>query len=90
MSIRENIAYGDTSRDDIPMEEIIRVAKEANIHDFIQQLPQVINRMSFFVLQNEFLKRVMIQIVVRKVRNCQAVKNNALVMNKSLSFRYID
>ena len=41
MSIRENIAYGDNSRDDIPIQEIIQVAKSANIHDFIQTLPQV-------------------------------------------------
>ncbi|CAF1327206.1 unnamed protein product [Adineta ricciae] len=38
-SIRENIAYGDNSRQDIPLEEIIEAAKNANIHDFIQQLP---------------------------------------------------
>jgi ATP-binding cassette subfamily B (MDR/TAP) protein 1 len=47
MSIRENIAYGDNNRNDIPMEEIIRVAKDANIHDFIQRLPQVINSADF-------------------------------------------
>ena len=41
MSIKENIAYGDNSRNDIPMEEIIEAAKNANIHDFIQTLPQV-------------------------------------------------
>ena len=41
MSIKENIAYGDNTRDDIPIEEIIEVAKSANIHDFIQTLPQV-------------------------------------------------
>ncbi|CAF1372879.1 unnamed protein product [Rotaria sordida] len=40
MSIRENIAYGNNSRNDIPMEEIIEAAKNANIHDFIQKLPQ--------------------------------------------------
>ncbi|CAF1180643.1 unnamed protein product [Adineta ricciae] len=39
ISIRENIAYGDNSRQDIPLEEIIEAAKNANIHDFIQQLP---------------------------------------------------
>ncbi|CAF1379240.1 unnamed protein product [Adineta ricciae] len=39
-SIRDNIAYGDTSRCDIPLEEIIQAAKDANIHDFIQQLPE--------------------------------------------------
>ncbi|CAF1420960.1 unnamed protein product [Rotaria sordida] len=40
MSIKENIAYGDNSRSDIPMEEIIEAAKNANIHDFIQKLPK--------------------------------------------------
>ncbi|CAF1200942.1 unnamed protein product, partial [Rotaria sordida] len=40
MSIRENIAYGNNSRNDISMEEIIEAAKNANIHDFIQKLPQ--------------------------------------------------
>jgi len=44
MSIRENIAYGDNNRSDIPMEEIIEAAKNANIHDFIQQLPDVNNK----------------------------------------------
>ncbi len=41
MSIRENIAYGDNSRKDIPLDEIIQAAKDANIHDFIVSLPQV-------------------------------------------------
>ncbi|CAF3688467.1 unnamed protein product [Adineta steineri] len=40
MSIKDNIAYGDNSRDDISMEEIIKVAQSANIHDFIQRLPE--------------------------------------------------
>ncbi|CAF1014116.1 unnamed protein product [Rotaria sordida] len=39
MSIRENIAYGDNSRNDIPIEEIIEAAKNANIHNFIERLP---------------------------------------------------
>ncbi|UJR12090.1 hypothetical protein I4U23_016268 [Adineta vaga] len=40
MSIRENIAYGDTSRENISLEEIIQVAQKTNIHEFIQQLPE--------------------------------------------------
>ncbi|CAF0992588.1 unnamed protein product [Didymodactylos carnosus] len=36
---RKNIAYGDHIRQ-IPMIEIIEAAKKANIHDFIQLLPQ--------------------------------------------------
>lgn len=36
-TIRENIAYG---KPDATMEEIIEAAKKANIHDFIQELPE--------------------------------------------------
>ncbi|KAM7540183.1 hypothetical protein Aperf_G00000040540 [Anoplocephala perfoliata] len=39
LSIGENIAYGDNSRE-VTMEEIIEAAKEANVHDFVQTLPQ--------------------------------------------------
>ena len=39
-SIAENIAYGDNSRD-VPMAEIIKAAKDANIHNFITSLPDV-------------------------------------------------
>ena len=38
-SIRENIVYGDTSRH-VPMEEIYEAAKRANIHRFIESLPE--------------------------------------------------
>ncbi|CAF5107781.1 unnamed protein product, partial [Rotaria sp. Silwood1] len=38
-SIRENIAYGDNNRENIPLDEIIQAAKISNIHNFIQQLP---------------------------------------------------
>ena len=37
-SIKDNIAYGDNSRD-MPMEEIVKAAQAANIHEFIQSLP---------------------------------------------------
>lgn len=39
-TIAENIAYGDNSRK-VTMEEIIKVAKIANAHNFVIQLPQV-------------------------------------------------
>ncbi|KAL1778304.1 phosphatidylcholine translocator ABCB4 isoform X1 [Sigmodon hispidus] len=38
-SIAENIAYGDNSRV-VSQDEIVRAAKEANIHQFIETLPQ--------------------------------------------------
>jgi ABC-type multidrug transport system fused ATPase/permease subunit len=41
LSIRENIAYGDNSRDEIPLSQIQEAAKKANIHDFIISLPDV-------------------------------------------------
>ncbi|KAM5255812.1 ATP-dependent translocase ABCB1 [Ctenodactylus gundi] len=41
-SIRENIAYGDNSRA-VSQEEIERAAKEANIHQFIESLPNKYN-----------------------------------------------
>ncbi|XP_062600445.1 ATP-dependent translocase ABCB1-like isoform X1 [Saccostrea cucullata] len=37
-SIAENIAYGDNFRE-VPMAEIIEAARNANIHEFIQSLP---------------------------------------------------
>ena len=40
LSVRENIAYGDTSRD-VSQSEIEAAARKANIHDVIAQLPQV-------------------------------------------------
>ncbi|XP_056375696.1 ATP-binding cassette sub-family B member 5-like isoform X2 [Hyla sarda] len=41
-SIAENIAYGDNSRE-VPMEEIQQAAKAANIHSFIEGLPEKYN-----------------------------------------------
>ena len=41
-SIRDNIAYGDNTRI-VTMDEIIQAARHANIHNFIEALPQVIN-----------------------------------------------
>lgn len=51
MSIKENIAYGDNSRQDIPMADIIAAAKNANIHDFIQRLPDVSDQPNVFVFK---------------------------------------
>ena len=37
-SIRDNIAYGDNSRN-VSMDEIVSAAQKANIHQFIKELP---------------------------------------------------
>jgi ABC-type multidrug transport system fused ATPase/permease subunit len=39
-SIRENIEYGDNSRQ-VTMDEVIAAARAANIHNFIESLPDV-------------------------------------------------
>ena len=39
-SIRDNIAYGDNSRQ-VPMADIIEAARNANIHSFIDSIPEV-------------------------------------------------
>nr|VZI05406.1 unnamed protein product [Spirometra erinaceieuropaei] len=39
LTIRENIAYGDNSRE-VSMEEIIDAAKKANVHEFVMSLPE--------------------------------------------------
>lgn len=38
-SVRENIAYGDTSRPSIPLAEIEEAARKAAIHRWIASLP---------------------------------------------------
>lgn len=69
-SLKENIAYGDNRRN-VPMEDIIAAAKQANIHDFIASLPLVITfeakhflyqkQKSYILRYFEFFDRVMIQ-----------------------------
>lgn len=39
-TVKENIAYGDNSRE-VDMNEIKQVASQANVHNFITSLPQV-------------------------------------------------
>lgn len=82
MSIRENIAYGDNSRTEIPLDEIIQAAKHANIHDFILSLPQVC--LSFFRSMQNMLRlckncRDTKQTAGPKELSCQVDRNNALV-----------
>ncbi|XP_005393324.1 PREDICTED: bile salt export pump [Chinchilla lanigera] len=38
-SIKDNIKYGDNTRD-IPMERVIAAAKQAQLHDFVMSLPE--------------------------------------------------
>ena len=38
-SIRENVQYGDNSRE-VTMDEVIAAARMANIHSFVESLPR--------------------------------------------------
>ena len=40
-SLSENIMYGDNQRS-VSMDEVVEAARKANIHNFINSLPQVI------------------------------------------------
>jgi ATP-binding cassette subfamily B (MDR/TAP) protein 1 len=40
LSIAENIAYGDNTRQ-VPIDEIVAAARKSNVHDFIVSLPNV-------------------------------------------------
>ena len=51
-SIRENIAYGDNSRE-VPMEQIIEAARKSNIHEFIRNLPGVSTLKNFIRVFSE-------------------------------------
>lgn len=42
-SIRDNILYGAEEPDKVSEEQLIRVCKEANVHEFVQQLPDGLN-----------------------------------------------
>ena len=44
LSIRDNIAYGDTTRN-VSDKEVEEAARSANIHQFISSLPQVIKQL---------------------------------------------
>ena len=82
MSIRENIAYGDNSRTDIPMEEIIAAAKDANIHDFVQSLPEVGVPLRFRPRQPCLLSRDTGPTVESKALSYRVDKSSASVREK--------
>ena len=54
-SIRENIAYGDNSRE-VSMDEIIAAARQANIHDFITSLPDVCIHSCYTIFLGKFMR----------------------------------
>jgi ABC-type multidrug transport system fused ATPase/permease subunit len=65
ISIRDNIKYGDLTRD-ISDEEIILAAKRSNIHDFILTLPEV-QKLNVSFFKYLILNRVIQQWLVLMV-----------------------
>lgn len=74
LSIRENIAYGDNSRE-ITQNEIEAAARKANIHELIISLPQVFYSALYIRCHLLIFCRVMKHHVEQKVVNYQADKN---------------
>lgn len=62
-SIAENIAYGDNSRE-VSMEEIQEAATAANIHSFIEQLPEVRigSRIVIIIVTRFFLNSIYLEM----------------------------
>ncbi len=52
LTIAEKITYG---LENIPMESIINAATNANIHQFIEQLPQVIAEKTIWSISSDFM-----------------------------------
>ena len=63
MSIADNIRYGANFRE-ISDEEIIEAAKSANIHEFIQTLPEVRNTYNSFIMLIALYYRVIVLMLV--------------------------
>jgi ABC-type multidrug transport system fused ATPase/permease subunit len=80
-SIRDNIAYGDTTRT-FSDEEIKEAARSANIHDFISSLPNVSSTHSFVEKPKAYIRihscfhfRVTTQWLETKERSYQEAKS---------------
>ena len=93
-SIADNIAYGDNSRN-VGMDEIIKAAKDANIHNFITTLPEVsppfllnfpcLTHSQVTCLSNQLIfYRVTTRMWAIKEHNCQADRNSALRLREHL------
>ena len=63
MSIADNIRYGANFRE-ISDEEIMEAAKSANIHEFIQTLPEVRNTYNSFIMLIALYYRVIVLMLV--------------------------
>ena len=79
LSIRDNIAYGDNSRE-VTQSEIEAAARRANIHELIISLPSVrCSSFSSSVIASLAVRfRATIPRAERKEVNCPVVKNNAV------------
>ena len=75
LSIRENIAYGENTRE-VTYEEIENAAKKANIHETITSLPEVSFFLNIYTTQLMRISRVMRHPVVPKVVNYLVDKSN--------------
>ncbi|CAF1345138.1 unnamed protein product, partial [Didymodactylos carnosus] len=75
LTIRENIAYGDHSRsmEDVTMAEIMDAANKANIHDFIQTLPQIVQEALERAQLDENRTTIMIAHRLSTIRNCDLI-----------------
>lgn len=85
-TISENIAYGDNSRE-VPMDEIVKAAQQANIHAFVTKLPAVslgcfylpFAMVLYLYLINDWFNRATTRDSVAAELNCRVVRSSALL-----------
>jgi ABC-type multidrug transport system fused ATPase/permease subunit len=75
LSVRDNIAYGDNSNQQITQDQIEAAAKKANIHELIISLPEVCFYMLIVCCMKSYFFRDMKHHVVQKVVNYLVDKN---------------
>ena len=69
-TIRNNIAYGDQARD-VPLEEVMAAARQANIHQFVTSLPLVSSRIYYQMSKGPIMPCVVSLVyLLKKKKSC--------------------
>ena len=70
-SIRENIEYGDNSRQ-VTMDEVIAAARMANIHNFVDSLP-LVHLFIFYIQILTYFRRHLYLFIVTYCQLCKYI-----------------
>ncbi|CAF4273094.1 unnamed protein product, partial [Rotaria magnacalcarata] len=82
-----NIAYGLES-EDIPMDDVINAAKRANIHRFIEQLPQGYNTRAG--MKGSFFYQVIVQEALKQAQTEDPNRTSLIIAHRLSTIRSCD